>query len=629
MTQWLWELSRVQVMGAAGNRPRLQCDHLQLTPGVTAVIGPSGAGKSTLLNLLVGFERPTHGHVRSQIRHSSRPGVYWSPDNFGLWPHLSALDHIELVLPKGPGRRAEALNWLEEFDLAERCESLPAELSQGERSRLSVARALAAAGEAVVLDEPLAHVDPSRLWRYWQVMMDEARARNLSLIFATHQVDMVFAHAPQAVCLHAGEVIHHGPVRDLYHLPASEQLALMLGPANWVTPAESKLWLSEAAHAPCALRPEHTELIAANNALTQQPAAHEAEVLQSRWAGGHLRTELRHKAAGVTRHWLHREGEPINPGMSVIVQRLRPLMLLLMLLLSAAMQGCVEDSSTGPALKAGAIEHWQLPADGARIPPPRSVDVGPNDEVYVLDTAGRILIYSPEGVLQQTWHMPTNLDGNPESVCVLKDGRIAVADTHYHRIVFFDRQGKVESMWGRDSETQEQGTFKYPVSVVQDEQGDLYISEYGGGDRIQKFTVEGKFLHSFGSPGTGDAQFQRAAGSVLRNGKLYVADATNGRIQVFTAEGKFLMHIGGEVAELKFPYDVAVGPAGDVYAMEWGAGRISLFTAEGKLLGRFGSPGTGMGQFRTPWGIAVDSRGRVRVADTQNRRIVAISSLRP
>ncbi len=110
------------------------------------------------------------------------------------------------------------------------------------------------------------------------------------------------------------------------------------------------------------------------------------------------------------------------------------------------------------------------------------------------------------------------------------------------RVVFFDHDGKVVGMLGS------QGTgpcqFRYPVCVTQDPHGNFYVGEYGGNDRVQKFTVDGKFLLQIGKAGSGPGQLQRASGVVWRDGKVYVADSFNNRIQVFTDTGKYLSIIG-------------------------------------------------------------------------------------
>ena len=127
---------------------------------------------------------------------------------------------------------------------------------------------------------------------------------------------------------------------------------------------------------------------------------------------------------------------------------------------------------------------------------------------------------------------------------------------------------------------------------------------------------------SFGSFGTGLGQFQRPSGIIWREGLLYVADAVNNRIQVFREDGEFL-HVFGDV-KLQLPYDLDYDGIGAFYAIEWGAGRVTKLDLEGRLLGRFGKPGSGTRDLRTPWGISWHD-GRVLVADTGNRRILELT----
>src|SRR5262249_23759396 len=111
----------------------------------------------------------------------------------------------------------------------------------------------------------------------------------------------------------------------------------------------------------------------------------------------------------------------------------------------------------------------------------------------------------------------------------------------------------------------------------------------------------------------------------LYDGKLFIVDAFNNRIQVFTREGEFVGVLADDPqAALYYPYDITVTPQGEFYVVEYGGGRVSKLDQHGKLLGRFGSTGTGAGQFSTPWGLTVDASGRVLVADTGNRRVVGL-----
>jgi DNA-binding beta-propeller fold protein YncE len=284
--------------------------------------------------------------------------------------------------------------------------------------------------------------------------------------------------------------------------------------------------------------------------------------------------------------------------------------------------GCGTD--TGPAMLPSRIVSRSMPAAGPMIPAPRAVTTAADNTVYVLDNAGRVLVFDREGRPLRQWDMPESDVGNPEGVCLLSDGRIAVADTHYHRVVIFDDQGRVEKMFGQEG--QRNGEFIWPVAIVEDGEGNLFVSEYGGANRVQKFDRNWRHLLTFGGLGDAPGQFQRPSGMVWRNGRLYIVDAFNDRIQVFDAHGHFLEILGTQdkSSRLHYPYDIALGPDGDLWVVEYGAGRVSRFDLSGRLLGRFGTTGSGRNQFGTPWGLGVDSTRRVWVADTRNRRLVSL-----
>ena len=113
---------------------------------------------------------------------------------------------------------------------------------------------------------------------------------------------------------------------------------------------------------------------------------------------------------------------------------------------------------------------------------------------------------------------------------------------------------------------------------------------------------------------------------VWHAGNLYVADAINNRIQVFSDTGQFIRVLGSPDRpwSLGLPYALQLGSDNTLYVVEYAAGRVSRASLEGGLLGRYGRTGNGVGEFATPWGISVDSKRRIRVADTGNRRIVEL-----
>ncbi len=281
--------------------------------------------------------------------------------------------------------------------------------------------------------------------------------------------------------------------------------------------------------------------------------------------------------------------------------------------------GCDKDQD--PQLNVVEINNWMTPPMGGRIPRPRGVAIGDHDEVLCLDNAGRLLVFDEHGEMLRQWEMPDHEIGKPEGVCLFKDGRIAVADTHYHRVVFFDEIGNVLELFG--GEGTKDGQFLFPVAICQDESEHFYVCEYGGDHRVQKFTRDGKHVLTFGTFGTEAGQFQRPSGIVWHDGKLYIADAINNRVQVFSDRGKFLEILGKQAGELnlEYPYDITLDrQTGDLFVVEYGAGRVTKMNLAGKLLGRYGQTSRGEGDFpdRGAWQLILSN-----VYESRTQKIIA------
>lgn len=490
----LWTLDRVTLHGRG--RPRLDAVTLTIPRGVTAVIGYSGAGKTSLLNVLVGFERVDRGTV---VRHSEQTEMsvppkslplFWVPQNDGLWPHLTALEHLKAVTPESlpPARRSVLLpsfrrgaaeegardchSLLAAFDLAHRADSRPDQLSQGERARLSVARAIASHAAVLVMDEPLAPVDPARVGNYWNVLSKHCRATDTSLIIATHSPEIVLREAERVVCLSDGRVTFQGTVEELYYHPPTAELATMLGPANWIEAAEE--WRLPASVGQCLSLP-HAEPPSRPEAGLSLPYCLRPEQLavlpeetgpfqveSARFAGSVAEVELVNERNDRRRFYHRPSGDTLQPGMRVALR-------VLMLMLFGFVIGCTSEDER--QLSVESLSYRTLPPDGQRFPAPRGLTVSPEQELYVLDNAGRVLVYDPDGNLSRQWRMPEFDVGKPEGICILQDGRVAVADTHYHRLVFFDREGTVLGMQGRLGTGP--GEFTYPVDITRDDRGNI------------------------------------------------------------------------------------------------------------------------------------------------------------
>ena len=612
MSGSLWQLDGVTLHGDSIDR--LTAATLAIEPGITAVLGHSGSGKTSLLNLLVGFERPDAGRITTTLLEGSHQlPLFWVPQDGGLWPQHSVDEHIRIVLPKHADADC-ARRLLDEFDLTHRSSARPGELSLGERSRLSVVRALASRSGALVMDEPLSHIDPARLPEYRSRLRDHCLASGCSLVFATHEPDAVLHSAQRAICLSNGRVVACGDVDQLYHRPQSAGIATFLGPTNWMTPEDARVWLGMDVSEPGSHRPETIDL---------QPDPEGAFLVDATAFGGPVSTtRLTHQATQQQQTILHRTCSGDLAVRQRVSIRVIASLLLAVCLLTI---GC-DSAGSAPQIPVEWVRSWALPPDGSRIPAPRAMDAGDDGDVYVLDDAGRVLIFDRNGDLKRQWSMPDATIGRPESIRQFRDGRIVVADTHYDRVVFFDDQGQVLDMLGEHGNGP--GQFVFPVALAEDPEGNFYVGEYGDKHRIQKFSRDNRFLLEFGSHGTETGQFQRPSGIAWHEGRIYVVDAFNNRIQVFSDSGEFQQVLGaagnGVVATLDYPYDIVMAAGSGFYVVEYRAGRVSHVDFNGRLLGRYGQTGRRRGEFLTPWGLTFDGTDRILVADYGNRRIVEL-----
>jgi sugar lactone lactonase YvrE len=225
--------------------------------------------------------------------------------------------------------------------------------------------------------------------------------------------------------------------------------------------------------------------------------------------------------------------------------------------------------------------------------------------------------------------MPQTDLGKPKGMCRDRDGNIVVLEPHYQRLNFFSPDGKLLWQWGQKGTNDNQ--FSLPRSVAINSKREIFVSEYGLVERVQKFACPDGFgkpphwVATFGKPGNGPGEFNRAEGlCVDAQDRLYVADSCNHRIQVFSSDGKFLRaygHAGRGKGELSYPYDIFVDAAGRQYVCEFGNGRIQVFDANDQPLEMIGAQGAAPGQFSNPWGVAPDSKGNLYVADSQNHRV--------
>lgn len=290
----IWDFTNVNLQTSGVHR--LKDLSLQIPSGRTAIVGYSGAGKSSLLSLLAGMEKPTSGQIRFAAAQASDVGcpLFWAPQNDGLWPHLTVEAHLTAVRANRSENREFADKFLDQFDLSSRRQAFPEELSAGEKSRLAVARAIAANPGVLLMDEPLSHVDPARRSRYWKIIDEHLQRTKADFVFTTHDPATALLFSDRTLCLKSGQCLFLGATMQLYQRPDSQELAEFLGPTNWLEEADRRVWIP--AESCASVRPERLQVVS--------DVQGDCEVLSFRFAGGYAETTIRREKH--VRTFLHR-----------------------------------------------------------------------------------------------------------------------------------------------------------------------------------------------------------------------------------------------------------------------------------------------------------------------------------
>jgi neutral amino acid transport system ATP-binding protein len=211
-------------------------DHLEVQRGViTAFIGPNGAGKTTLFNLITGFDSPDQGTWRfddvelaGQHPHAiARAGMVRTFQLTKSLAKMTVLDNMLLGAPAQSGellRHAliprrwskqeqevteQALAMLERFNLIHMRDEYAATLSGGQRKLLEMARALMANPRMILLDEPMAGVNPA-LVQSLLGHVEALRDDGVSVLFIEHDMDVIMGISDWIVVLAEGRVISEG-----------------------------------------------------------------------------------------------------------------------------------------------------------------------------------------------------------------------------------------------------------------------------------------------------------------------------------------------------------------------------------------------------------------------------------
>ncbi|MGW1065130.1 ABC transporter ATP-binding protein [Streptomyces aureus] len=162
---------------------------------ILTVVGPSGCGKSTLLRTLAGLLPPLAGEAAQDTEPLTGPSadraLVFQEDALLPWRSLRANVELPLAIQglSRTERRSKAESWLARVGLAEQASQLPHRVSGGQRQRAQLARALAPAPRAVLMDEPFGALDAQTRAGMQDLLVDVLRGTGATVVFVTHDVE--------------------------------------------------------------------------------------------------------------------------------------------------------------------------------------------------------------------------------------------------------------------------------------------------------------------------------------------------------------------------------------------------------------------------------------------------------
>ncbi|HWO93455.1 MAG TPA: ABC transporter ATP-binding protein [Dehalococcoidia bacterium] len=209
---------------------------------ITALIGPNGAGKTTFFNLITGFYRPDAGSATFDGRSTvgrppyaiARMGMVRTFQITKALAAMPVIDNMMLAAPSQPGEsllrgliaypasrarerevREQAMELLEVFSLERLADEYAGTLSGGQRKLLELARALMTRPRFLLLDEPMAGINPTLGRRLLDHMQRLRAEEGVTFLFIEHDMDVVMNHSDRVVVMAEGRVIAEGEPHEV------------------------------------------------------------------------------------------------------------------------------------------------------------------------------------------------------------------------------------------------------------------------------------------------------------------------------------------------------------------------------------------------------------------------------
>ncbi len=211
------------------------------------VLGPSGCGKSTLLRSIAGLEPIDAGRIALGGADVARDGYHMAPEDrqvgvvfqsYALWPHMSVSGNVAFPLETAGQKRSDVSSrvskCLDTVSLATFANRKPAELSGGQRQRVALARCLAQGAKTVLMDEPLANLDPHLRGVMEEELAVFHKASGATTLFITHDQREAMALADRVAVMWDGEILQVDEPDTIYRRPTSRRVAGFIGRSSLV-----------------------------------------------------------------------------------------------------------------------------------------------------------------------------------------------------------------------------------------------------------------------------------------------------------------------------------------------------------------------------------------------------------
>jgi DNA-binding beta-propeller fold protein YncE len=254
-----------------------------------------------------------------------------------------------------------------------------------------------------------------------------------------------------------------------------------------------------------------------------------------------------------------------------------------------------------------------------RLAKPYGVVADATGTVYVTDTIlSAVIVFD-----KQQKKIRTIGDSGPGRLAVpsgiaIADTLLYVSDSKQRRVFCYNTNGDLKLVFGQDT------VFAAPAGIALDSTKSKIFVVDAGKHCVHIFSVDGKYLSSFGHRGSEDGEFNYPTNICIKNGKIYIMDTMNFRVQIFDMHGMFLSKFGSVGNRPGFftrPKGIGIDSEGHIYISDAGFENFQLFNEKGEILMFVGNGGTKPGEFGLPAGLFIDNNDRIYIVEQSNSRV--------